>query len=278
MRSLITGFIIALTIFGCKTKQKDVPAYPNEAEILAELEHYSTTFNGLMDQLIDEPKTSADYAHNDSIQYLSGLNNEKLLQAYADAYGNVHTDSLLIQFSGYVPEGLLKKIKPEDWETEIGRELKQKVDERAQMFAKWDKLEGESLCKEFNSTAVVMNSGEEVELCDYIVNGDAKYYLIDLWASWCAPCRTFNRAFEYKEYKAKGIEVIGLGTADKMESFQKAVEKDNTPWPQLYDIKDELYNKLEAGGVPFKFLTDKSGTILKVFRAVSFEEGIKEFL
>lgn len=53
-------------------------------------------------------------------------------------------------------------------------------------------------------------NGESRKLADY----EGKVLLIDIWATWCGPCRqSIPHLVELaKEYKNKGVEIIGLTT------------------------------------------------------------------
>ena len=76
-------------------------------------------------------------------------------------------------------------------------------------------------------------NGKEVTLTKI----NAKYKLVDFWASWCSPCRaSFPHLKElYKKYKEDGFEIVGIGTSDEEEKWKKAIEEDQTPWMHLND-------------------------------------------
>ena len=108
-------------------------------------------------------------------------------------------------------------------------------------------------------------NGKEVTLSKI----NAKYKLVDFWASWCVPCRaSFPHLKElYKKYNKDGFEIVGIGTADAEEKWRKAIEEDKTPWMHLNDTgADHQWGRVARQyGVPFlptTFLMDDNENIL----------------
>ncbi len=96
-----------------------------------------------------------------------------------------------------------------------------------------------------------------------------KIALINLWASWCGPCR--RKGIElipvYEAYKDLGFEVVGVAREKNGEAGINAAQKDQYPWINLLEINDSegIWRKYgldnSGGGV---FLVDETGSILAV--------------
>ena len=124
--------------------------------------------------------------------------------------------------------------------------------------------------------AVSLPDGKQAALST-LFTGEIIY--IDLWASWCGPCRRHAKALMpiYEKYKDKGFQIIGIARESKAEDMQKAIQKDGYPWPCLLELNDQhqiwLKNGISnsAGG---GFLITKAGKILAVYPSAEETERI----
>jgi thiol-disulfide isomerase/thioredoxin len=98
----------------------------------------------------------------------------------------------------------------------------------------------------------------------------SKPLIVNFWARWCGPCRTeIPELIKLrKQYRDKGLEVIGIGLEDKPEAvrdFAKAYEMD---YPLLLAKDNGLALMKTLGntkmGLPFNIVIDRSGKVVLV--------------
>ena len=72
-----------------------------------------------------------------------------------------------------------------------------------------------------------------------LINGNIA--VIDLWASWCLPCRRHSIELIpiYEKYKDRGFKVVAVARErDNCDAMNKAMKKDGYPWESFVDLDD----------------------------------------
>lgn len=121
-------------------------------------------------------------------------------------------------------------------------------------------------------------AGNTVSLSDF----KGKVVYIDFWASWCGPCRKENPnvVAQYKKYKDKGFDILGVSLDRDHGAWKRAIEQDGLPWHHISDLKGwqsqhaQLYS---INSIPQTVLVDKEGKIIaRNLRGESLEAKLKE--
>ena len=89
--------------------------------------------------------------------------------------------------------------------------------------------------------------------------------LINVWASWCGPCRSEMASLEHLAWMdaAASFTVIGISTDDYPENASGALKASNATIPHFIDSKLQLENMLGASHLPLTVLVDSDGRVLK---------------
>jgi thiol-disulfide isomerase/thioredoxin len=93
--------------------------------------------------------------------------------------------------------------------------------------------------------------------------------ILDLWASWCAPCRKENRDVLgplWEEYHLAGLEIVGYALEAERATWIRAIEKDQAGrWWQASHLNGDdapLFEALRIQTIPANFILDKGGKVL----------------
>ena len=119
-------------------------------------------------------------------------------------------------------------------------------------------------------------NGKGIALSDFI--GKGNYVLIDMWSSWCAPCKAEvpNIAENYREFKDKGLSVVGIFVWDKAENLAPCMKELNITWTQIV-AETSVQKDYGIEGIPEMILFAPDGTIAE--RGVSLRgAGLKHVL
>ncbi|HEX3248721.1 MAG TPA: TlpA disulfide reductase family protein [Pyrinomonadaceae bacterium] len=110
-------------------------------------------------------------------------------------------------------------------------------------------------------------SGTPIKLANY----SGKVMLINLWATWCGPCRmeTPELVKLHKEYQTRGVEMIGLSTENpdlSARSVSDFVREFNVDY-QIGWAKPELAQIMMAGrtSIPQSFIIARDGHVIRRF-------------
>tara|TARA_B100000780_G_scaffold247299_1_gene192196 strand:+ start:67 stop:588 length:522 start_codon:yes stop_codon:yes gene_type:complete len=102
------------------------------------------------------------------------------------------------------------------------------------------------------------------------------FYIVNIWASWCVPCRT-EHPLLMELNRNKAIKLIGLNYRDNPKNAKKFINEFGNPYSQIMDdIDGTLSVEFGAYGVPETFIIDKNKIIIRKFTGPINKEIVEE--
>jgi cytochrome c biogenesis protein CcmG, thiol:disulfide interchange protein DsbE len=101
--------------------------------------------------------------------------------------------------------------------------------------------------------------------------------LLNVWASWCAPC--IAEAPMLETLKERGAPIVGVALKDKPENMAQFLAQHGNPYSVIVrDDYSKLHVAIGAGGVPETFVIDGDGIIRYQFIGPVGERDIDTLL
>jgi thiol-disulfide isomerase/thioredoxin len=114
-------------------------------------------------------------------------------------------------------------------------------------------------------TEMTAANGSPIKLSNY----SGKILFVNLWATWCGPCRmeTPELVRLHKEYEARGVEFVGLSTEDPNTSAQKVrdfVQQYNVDYHVGWATRDVALTLMQGKTtIPQSFIITRDGRLFR---------------
>ena len=134
-----------------------------------------------------------------------------------------------------------------------------------------------------STTTTFAGTSSEVDIGGYLrettldgLNGRKKKFsdfkgkplIINVWASWCGPCRAEMGSLERlaHRYNGKEFNIIGVSTDDYRNKADAFIKQTGITFENFLDNKLLLENMLGANTIPLTILVDDNGRVLEKVR------------
>jgi peroxiredoxin len=92
-----------------------------------------------------------------------------------------------------------------------------------------------------------------------------KVVVLNIWATWCPPCRKEMPTMELLYQKMKGADFVMLAASQDVDGKNAVgpyLQERGLTFPVLLDISGEVGKKYGVTGYPETFIIDRQGTIV----------------
>jgi thiol-disulfide isomerase/thioredoxin len=115
----------------------------------------------------------------------------------------------------------------------------------------------------------------------HLADFKGKVIYIDLWASWCEPCRAEMPNFRKLKEKFKDsdkIAFMGIGVFDGEKEWRGALSEEKPDWLQLYDASSAVAKSYVAASIPKYILIDKNGNVVNFNAPSPGDKSIEQLI
>jgi peroxiredoxin len=102
-------------------------------------------------------------------------------------------------------------------------------------------------------------SGTPVSLNDYL----GSVVLVNLWATWCPPCRDEMPALQsfYDDNKSDGFVLIAINQEEPLEIVKPFVKEFGLTFPVWLDLNYQAEREFKTMSLPSSFVIDRDGRV-----------------
>lgn len=102
-------------------------------------------------------------------------------------------------------------------------------------------------------------SGKSVSLDDYL----GSVVLVNLWATWCPPCREEMPALQtfYEKYRSDGFVLLAINQEETREVVEPFVREFGLTFPVWLDLNYQAEREFKTKSLPSSFVIDRTGRV-----------------
>lgn len=100
------------------------------------------------------------------------------------------------------------------------------------------------------------------EFDSILVGLAGKPVVVNLWASWCPPCRAEMPLLERASDKYRGrVTILGVATNDSVGAARRFMRKVGVTYPNVFDASGDVRRRLGLRGYPTTYFFDSTGVL-----------------
>jgi thiol-disulfide isomerase/thioredoxin len=97
--------------------------------------------------------------------------------------------------------------------------------------------------------------------------------ILNLWASWCAPCRTELPTLQrFARTAGDQVTVLGVDTGDTRDAGASVLQDTKISYPNLYDERRQLLVAVGRGALPVTLFVTADGTVRYLYNSTALDD------
>ena len=119
-------------------------------------------------------------------------------------------------------------------------------------------------------------SGDQVSLKDY----RNQVVLVNLWATWCPPCKEEMPALQdfYEKYKEDGFILVAINQEETLEVVQPFVDEFGLTFPVWLDENYDAQRQFNTMNLPSSYVIDREGVVRLMWIGKISKRNLEKFV
>lgn len=107
-----------------------------------------------------------------------------------------------------------------------------------------------------------------------------KVLVVNVWATWCAPCRAEQPALQqvWQDYRSRGVAFVGVNYRDDAAAAAAWIDEFGVTYPSIQDPSGGWADDLGFLGLPDTYVADAGGTIRYLVTGATTREQVSGVL
>jgi cytochrome c biogenesis protein CcmG/thiol:disulfide interchange protein DsbE len=125
-------------------------------------------------------------------------------------------------------------------------------------------------------TTIERDGGDASTVQADAIDGPA---LINLWATWCGPCRAEMPAFQRVADSTEGVvSILGINEGEDVAAATAFLDDVDVTFGQYLDPDGAIIDRLRVAGLPATIVLDADGDVVSVHSGALDEDDIRELI
>ncbi len=125
--------------------------------------------------------------------------------------------------------------------------------------------------------ALVLLDGTDFRLSDHLAD-DGRPVVLNLWASWCAPCRAEMPAIDAAAGIHTDVLFLGVAVEDDPIAAEEFAGEIGVSYPLAIDVADRVGRRYPSPGLPATFFIATDGSIVRTVFGQLHEEQLETLI